>query len=46
MIKKSDYIIYIFDVEKGLDLEDEKIIERIPNQKLITLIGNKLDIIE
>ena len=46
MIKKADYIIYIFDVEKGLDLEDEKIIKRIPNQKLITLIGNKLDIVE
>ena len=46
MIKKADYIIYIFDIEKGLDLEDEKIIKKIPNQKLITLIGNKLDIVE
>jgi len=46
MIKKADYIIYIFDIEKGLDLEDEKIIKKIPKQKLITLIGNKLDILE
>ena len=38
--------IYIFDIEKGLDLEDEKIIKKIPNKKLITLIGNKLDIVE
>ena len=46
MITKADYIIYIFDIEKGLDQEDEKIIKKIPHQKLITLIGNKLDIVE
>ena len=46
MLKKADYIIYIFDIDKGLDIEDEKIIQKIPNQKLITLIGNKLDIVE
>ncbi len=46
MLKKADYIIYLFDIFKGLDIEDEKIIESIPNQKLITLIGNKLDMVE
>ncbi len=46
MIQKADYIIYIFDVKKGLDIEDEKIIQKIPKHKLITLIGNKIDMLE
>ena len=46
MIKKADYIIYIFDIEKGLDIEDKNIIQKIPKQKLITLIGNKIDRID
>ena len=46
MIQKADYIIYIFDIKKGLDIEDEKIIQKIPKHKLITLIGNKIDMLE
>jgi len=46
MIQKADYIIYIFDIEKGLDIEDKDIIKKIPEQKLITLIANKIDTID
>ncbi len=46
MIQKADYIIYIFDIVKGLDIEDRKIIQKIPKQKLITLIGNKTDMLD
>ncbi len=45
MITKADYVIYIYDVSKGFDKKDEQIIKKIPNKKLITIIGNKKDLI-
>ena len=46
MIKKSDYIIYLFSLEEGFNNEDEKIIKTIPEEKLITILGNKKDLID
>ena len=46
MIKKSDYIIYLFSLEEGFNNEDEKIINTIPEEKLITILGNKKDLID
>ena len=45
MIKKSDYIIYLFSLEEGFNKEDEKIIKKIPKEKLISILGNKKDLI-
>ena len=46
MIREADYIIYIFDIQKGLDKEDKKIIKKIPVEKLITILGNKIDLLK
>ena len=46
MIREADYIIYIFDIQKGLDKEDKKIIKKIPVEKLITIVGNKIDLLK
>ena len=46
MIKKSDYIIYLYSLEEGLNKDDEKIINKIPEEKLITILGNKKDLID
>jgi len=45
IINKADYIIYIYDLSKGLDEEDSDIIREIPKNKLITIVGNKEDLI-
>ena len=45
MISKADFIIYIYDIKAGFDIEDRKIIDKIPNNKLITIVGNKIDLI-
>ncbi len=45
MIKKSDYVIYLYSLEEGLNKDDEKIISKIPEEKLITILGNKKDLI-
>ena len=44
MITKADFIIYIYDLKSGFDIEDKQIIEKIPNNKLITILGNKVDL--
>jgi len=44
-IKKSDYIIYLFSLEEGFNKEDENIVNTIPQEKLITILGNKKDLI-
>ena len=46
MIKKSDFIIYIYSLIEGFTEDDEKIISSIPKEKLITILGNKLDLID
>ncbi len=46
MIKEADFIIYVYDLTKGLDSYDKSIIKDIPQKKLLTLLGNKLDLIE
>ena len=46
MIKKSDYIIYLYSLEEGFNKDDEKIINTIPEEKLITLLANKKDLID
>ncbi len=46
MIKECDYVIYIFDLTIGLDKDDEEIIEKIPDKKLISILGNKKDLIK
>tara|TARA_Y100001978_G_scaffold198001_1_gene209726 strand:+ start:2792 stop:4174 length:1383 start_codon:yes stop_codon:yes gene_type:complete len=46
MIKQADYVIYLYDLEKGLDSEDKLTIAKIPKQKLITILGNKKDLIQ
>ena len=46
MIKKSDYIIYLYSLEEGFNKDDEKIINTIPQEKLITLLANKKDLID
>ncbi len=45
MIKECDYIIYIYDLKSGLNQDDEEIIETIPTNKLISILGNKKDLI-
>ncbi len=45
-IKESDFIIYIYSLEKGFNEEDKKIIKEIPKEKLITIVGNKKDLID
>ena len=46
MIKNSDYVIYLYSLEEGFNKDDEKIIGIIPKEKLITILGNKKDLIE
>ncbi len=46
MIKQSDYIIYLYSLEEGFNKDDEKIISTIPQEKLITILGNKKDLID
>ena len=46
IINSADYVIYIYDLKQGLDIEDEKIIKKIESKKLITIIGNKNDLID
>ncbi len=46
MIEKSDYVIYLFSLEEGFNKDDEKIIRMIPQEKLITILGNKKDLID
>ena len=46
MIQNSDYIIYLYSLEEGLNKDDEKIISKIPQEKLITILGNKKDLID
>ena len=45
IIKQSDFIIYLFSLEEGFNEEDEEIIRKIPKEKLITVLGNKKDLI-
>ena len=45
MIKECDYIIYIYDLTIGLNQDDDEIIEKIPAKKLISILGNKKDLI-
>jgi len=45
-IKESDFIIYIYSLEEGFNEEDENIIQEIPKEKLITILGNKKDLID
>jgi len=44
MINACDYIIYIYDLTIGLNHDDEEIIEKIPDNKLISILGNKKDL--
>ncbi len=44
-IKESDFIIYIYSLEEGFNEEDKKIIKEIPKEKLISIVGNKKDLI-
>tara|TARA_Y100000589_G_scaffold327096_1_gene368260 strand:- start:568 stop:1950 length:1383 start_codon:yes stop_codon:yes gene_type:complete len=46
MISKADFIIYIYDLKSGFDIEDKKIIDKIPKNKLISILGNKLDLLD
>ena len=46
MIKEADFIIYIYDLKEGFDSKDQEIIEKISKDKLITIVGNKLDLID
>ena len=46
IIKQSDFIIYLYDLEEGFNQEDKEIINKIPQEKLITIIGNKKDLIK
>ena len=45
MIQKSDYIIYLYSLEEGFNEDDKRILTKIPQQKLITILGNKKDLI-
>ena len=45
MISKADFIIYIYDLEIGFENEDKQIVNKIPEQKLIGVIGNKKDLL-
>jgi len=44
MIKVSDYIIYLYSLKEGWKEEDERILSKIPKEKLITILGNKKDL--
>jgi len=44
--EESDFIIYIYSLEEGFNEEDKKIIQEIPKEKLITILGNKKDLID
>ena len=46
IIKETDFIIYLYSLEEGFNSEDEKIIKKIPKEKLITILGNKKDLIK
>jgi len=46
MIKTSDFIIYLYSLEEGFNKDDEIILKRIPQEKLITILANKKDIID
>tara|TARA_B100000945_G_scaffold303069_1_gene287242 strand:+ start:3711 stop:5093 length:1383 start_codon:yes stop_codon:yes gene_type:complete len=46
IINESDFIIYLYNLEEGFNKEDEKIINKIPKEKLITIVGNKKDLIK
>tara|TARA_Y100001978_G_scaffold92739_1_gene83050 strand:+ start:37 stop:1419 length:1383 start_codon:yes stop_codon:yes gene_type:complete len=46
MISETDYVIYLYDLNEGFDKEDENIINKIPKHKLITILGNKKDLIK
>ena len=45
MLIEADFVIYIFDIQKGLDDDDLKIINKIPIDKLITILANKIDLV-
>ncbi len=45
IIKESDFIIFLYSLAEGLNDEDQKILKKIPKDKLITIIGNKKDLI-
>jgi len=45
-IKESDFIIYIYSLEEGFNEEDKQILKEIPKEKLITILGNKKDLIK
>ena len=46
IIKESDFIIYLYSLEEGFNEEDDNIIKKIPKEKLITILGNKKDLID
>ena len=46
IIQESDFIIYLYSLEEGFNKEDEKILKKIPTEKLITILGNKKDLID
>ena len=45
MISNADFIIYMYDLQSGFDNEDKEIVNKIPESKLITIIGNKIDLL-
>ncbi|MBK16746.1 MAG: tRNA uridine-5-carboxymethylaminomethyl(34) synthesis GTPase MnmE [Prochlorococcus sp. SP3034] len=45
MISKADFIIYLYDLKAGFDIADKEIIDKIPDNKLISIIGNKIDLL-
>ena len=45
MINKADFVIYIYDLDANFDSNDQKIIDKIPRNKLISIIGNKTDLL-
>ena len=46
MIKKSDFVIYLYSLEEGFKKDDQKILNAIPKEKLITILGNKKDLVD
>ena len=46
IIKETDFVIYLFSLEEGFTEEDECNIKKIPKGKLITILGNKKDLID
>ncbi len=46
MIEECDFILYVYDLVNGLTKEDKKIIRKIPQNKLVTIIGNKKDLVD